>query len=175
MKYVPNDDSVHTAVDDALAAIQLNRLARRSSACANHPRAYHGNIRVGFPEIEQHGEPVGFRGLALKLCHLQFQRVVLLPKPLVFLRGIPQSEVVTPGVAKPAEAVGTGAFEWRNRADGPDADEASLSLRVALDLYCQQDDLQHDDSREQDQRFVARGNGDHLFVTRDSRFATREE
>jgi hypothetical protein len=101
------------------------------------------------------------RGLALKLCHLQFQRVVLLPKPLVFLRGIPQSEVVTPGVSKPAEAVGTSAFERRNRADGPDAKEPSL--RVALDLHCQQDDLQHDDSCEQDQRFVARGNGDHLF------------
>src|SRR6266571_2738541 len=64
-------------------------------------------------------------------------------------------------VAKPAEAVGTGAFERRNRADGPDAKEPSL--RVALDLHCQQDDLQHDDSCEQDQRFVARGNGDHLF------------
>src|SRR6266513_735816 len=157
-----SDDS-HVFPDAvALAAVQLNRLAGGSRTRANHPRGDHGDPRVRLAEIQQCGQAVSFRGFALKLRDLQFQCVVLMANLLVFLGSVLQRKVVAPGVANPPEAVGTGAFERRSRADGPDANQPSL--RLALDLHGQQQHLQYDDSGEQDQRFVARRNGDHWAI-----------
>jgi chemotaxis methyl-accepting protein methylase len=67
---------------------------------------------------------------------------------------------MTPGTANAIHAVGPRALKRRNRANGPDADEASL--RIALDLHGQQQNLQKDYAREQDQRSMSRGKGYHV-------------
>src|SRR5260370_32693512 len=79
---------------------------------------------------------------------------------LAFPRCVLQRKVVAPRVANPAKAVRARPLKGRNGAHRPDANEPSF--RVALDLHGQQKHLQQDDSCEQDQRFVARGNGYHV-------------
>ena len=91
---------------------------------------------------------------------MQFQRIVLTANLLVFPRSILQREVVAPGVANPAKAGGTCPLKRRNGADRPDANEPSFG--VTLNLHGQHEYLQQDDSGEQNQRLVARGNGYHV-------------
>ena len=107
------------------------------------------------PEIQQRRQPVGFRGLALQLVNLQLERIVFAAQLLVVARSVLQREVMAPSAANVADALGAGALKRRNRAHGPDAQQASL--RVALDLHSQQHYLQHDDACKQHQRFMSRG------------------
>src|SRR5260370_16755465 len=111
-------------------------------------------------ELQQKRQAVSFRCFALQLRDLEFQVSVSGGNLLVFPRSILQPEVFAPRVAKPPEARGACTFKWRDCANSPDANKPPL--RLALDLHGQHEYLQQDDSGEQDQRFVARGNGYHV-------------
>ena len=102
-----------------------------------------------FPEIQKYRQAIGFRGLALKLRHLEFQRIVLAPNLLIFLRRVLQREVLAPSIAKPPEARGACTFKWRDCANRPNTNKPALGL--PLDLYGQHQYLQNNDACKQDQ------------------------
>src|SRR5262249_20746607 len=62
-------------------------------------------------------------------------------------------------VAKPAESIRACALKGRNRSHGPGTDQASL--RLALDLHRQQQNLQDNNACQQHQRLVTRGYTSH--------------
>jgi hypothetical protein len=162
--HLPDDairrDDAHVLPDAvALPAVQFNGQAGGACASTNYPRGEHGHVRMRLPETEKHGKSVGFSSLSLHLGNAQLQRIVLTAQLLVIFSRAAEGEVVSPDVAKPAESVGAGALEGRNGADGPGTDQAAL--RIALNLHGQKQHLQEDDSCEQDQRLVARGDDDH--------------
>ena len=77
-----------------------------------------------FVKIQQRGQAVCFGGFALQLVHLHFQLVVFTVKLFIFAGGILQREIVTPGVAQVADAVGAGDIT-------PDEGQAVASILEA--------------------------------------------
>jgi len=80
-------------------------------------------------------------------------------QPLIFPRGVLQRKIVIPSAANTENPGGAHPLERRHRAHGPHSNEPPL--RIAPDLYGQQQYLQHDNSREQDQRFVPGRDANH--------------
>jgi len=58
-----------------------------------------GTLACGLPEIQQCRQAVCFRGFALKLRNLKFQRIVLTANLLVHFRRVLQREVFAPRIA----------------------------------------------------------------------------
>src|SRR5215469_14104408 len=112
--------------------------------------------------MEQSGKAVGFGGFSFELSDAQFQRVIFTAQVIVIFLGASQREVAAPGVSKRTEDIGAGPFKRRNRANRPGTNQAPLG--IAFDLHGEEQNLEEDDSREQNQRFVTRGDGSHKKV-----------
>ena len=96
--------------------------------------------------MQQRGQAVGLRGLAIELRDAQIQRVQLAPQLLVLFRGSPQGEIAVPRAAHLLRAPRAHALKRRDRADRPHAQQPALL--IALDLHRQQEHLRDKHERQ---------------------------
>src|SRR5215467_2723863 len=109
--------------------------------------------------MKQTGKAVGFGGFSFELSDAQFQRVIFTAQIIVIFLGASQREVVAPSVSKGAEHITACPLKGRHRSHRPGTNQASLG--IAFDLHGEEKDLEENDSREQNQRLVTRGDGRH--------------
>ena len=120
-------DDAHVAADAVvLTAIEIEGLRGRVGAGGDDTRGKHRNRLVVLPEVEKFCEAIGFVGLVLELVELKLEIGVFAGEALVVAGGVLQSEVVIPDAANAADAAGADTFEGRDRAHGPDTNQASL-------------------------------------------------
>ena len=121
----------------------------------------HGNLGLALLEVEQGREAISLGGFALQLHQFQLELAVFALKSFVLARGVAQCEVVTPGVAKFANAPGAAALERRNGGNRPDTDQPVVRIFFPLDLHGQQKNLQQHHTGEQEERAMSRGQSNH--------------